>query len=54
MSSDIVNNPHSSIFDAGLTMTMGKLVKVCSWYDNTWGYSNCLGDLVSYVGCKQR
>ncbi|MAT04551.1 MAG: type I glyceraldehyde-3-phosphate dehydrogenase [Acidimicrobiaceae bacterium] len=54
VSSDIVNNPHSSIFDAGLTMTMGKLVKVCSWYDNEWGYSNRLVDLVSYVGTKQR
>ncbi|MEQ8436880.1 MAG: type I glyceraldehyde-3-phosphate dehydrogenase [Ilumatobacter fluminis] len=54
VSSDIVNNPHSSIFDAGLTMTMGKLVKVCSWYDNEWGYSNRLVDLVSYVGTKKR
>lgn len=54
VSSDIVNNPHSSIFDAGLTMSMGKLVKVCSWYDNEWGYSNRLVDLVSYVGTKQR
>ena len=54
VSSDIVNNPHSSIFDAGLTMTMGKLVKVCSWYDNEWGYSNRLVDLVSFVGSKQR
>ena len=54
VSSDIVNNPHSSIFDAGLTMSMGKLVKVCSWYDNEWGYSNRLVDLVSYVGTKKR
>ena len=54
VSSDIVHNPHSSIFDAGLTMTMGKLVKVCSWYDNEWGYSNRLVDLVSYVGTKKR
>lgn len=54
VSSDIVNNPHSSIFDAGLTMSMGKLVKVCSWYDNEWGYSNRLVDLVSYVGSKQK
>jgi glyceraldehyde 3-phosphate dehydrogenase len=54
VSSDIVNNPHSSIFDAGLTMSMGKLVKVCSWYDNEWGYSNRLVDLVTYVGSKKR
>jgi glyceraldehyde 3-phosphate dehydrogenase (phosphorylating) len=54
VSSDIVNDPHSSIFDAGMTMSMGKLVKVCSWYDNEWGYSNRLVDLVSYVGSKKR
>ena len=54
VSSDIVNNPASSIFDAGMTMVMGKLVKVCSWYDNEWGYSNRLVDLVSYVGKKKR
>jgi glyceraldehyde 3-phosphate dehydrogenase len=53
VSSDIVNDPHSSIFDAGMTMSMGKLVKVCSWYDNEWGYSNRLVDLVSYVGKKR-
>jgi len=52
VSSDIVNDPHSSIFDAGMTMSMGKLVKVCSWYDNEWGYSNRLVDLVNYVGSK--
>jgi len=54
VSSDIVNNPASSIFDAGMTMSMGKLVKVCSWYDNEWGYSCRLVDLVSYVGSKKR
>jgi glyceraldehyde 3-phosphate dehydrogenase len=37
-------DPHSSIFDAGLTMSMGKMVKVLSWYDNEWGYSNRLVD----------
>ncbi|MFZ8969394.1 MAG: type I glyceraldehyde-3-phosphate dehydrogenase, partial [Ilumatobacteraceae bacterium] len=37
VSSDIVGDPHSSIFDAGMTMSMGKMVKVCSWYDNEWG-----------------
>ena len=50
VSSDIVGDPHSSIFDAQMTMTMGSLVKVCSWYDNEWGYSNRLVDLVRYVG----
>jgi glyceraldehyde 3-phosphate dehydrogenase len=54
VSSDIVGDPHSSIFDAGMTMSMGKLVKVGSWYDNEWGYSNRLVDLVSFVGSKQR
>ena len=39
VSSDIVGDPHSSIFDAGLTMSLGKMVKVLSWYDNEWGYS---------------
>ena len=50
VSSDIVTNPHSCIFDAGLTMSMGKLVKVLGWYDNEWGYSNRLVDLSLYVG----
>jgi glyceraldehyde 3-phosphate dehydrogenase len=49
VSSDIVGDPHSSIFDAGMTMSMGKMVKVCSWYDNEWGYSNRLVDLVKHV-----
>ncbi len=53
VSSDIVNDPHSSIFDAGMTMSMGKLVKVCAWYDNEWGYSNRLVDLVLYTGKKR-
>jgi glyceraldehyde 3-phosphate dehydrogenase len=54
VSSDIVNDPHSCIFDAELTMAMGKLVKVLGWYDNEWGYSNRLVDLVSFVGPKVR
>jgi len=40
VSSDIVHNPHSSIFDAPSTMVMGNLVKVIGWYDNEWGYAN--------------
>jgi len=49
VSSDIVGDSHSSIFDSGMTMSMGKMVKVCSWYDNEWGYSNRLVDLVKHV-----
>src|SRR3954467_5243123 len=45
VSSDIVQSPYSSIFDAGLTMVIGNLVKVGSWYDNEWGYSNRVVDL---------
>jgi glyceraldehyde 3-phosphate dehydrogenase len=49
VSSDIVTDPHSSIFDAGLTKVIGSQVKVASWYDNEWGYSNRLVDLTEYV-----
>ena len=52
VSSDIVTDPHSSIFDAGLTASMGKMVKVLAWYDNEWGYSNRLVDTTLYVGGK--
>ena len=54
VSSDIVGDPHSCIFDAELTMSMGKLVKVLGWYDNEWGYSNRLVDIVAYTGSKRR
>jgi len=50
VSSDIQGDPHSCIFDAGLTASMGKLVKVLGWYDNEWGYSNRLIDTALYVG----
>jgi glyceraldehyde 3-phosphate dehydrogenase len=50
VSSDIVTDPHSCIFDAGLTKVIGNQVKVVGWYDNEWGYSNRLVDLVTYVG----
>ena len=50
VSSDIVTNPHSCVFDSELTMSMGSLVKVLGWYDNEWGYSNRLVDLVLHVG----
>ena len=50
VSSDIVTDPASCIFDAGLTKVSGDLVKVVGWYDNEWGYSNRLVDLVALVG----
>jgi len=46
---EIVGNPHSAIIDGGLTMTMGNLVKFFSWYDNEWGYSSRIADLVQLV-----
>jgi glyceraldehyde 3-phosphate dehydrogenase len=52
VSSDIQGDPHSSIFDAGLTMSMGRMVKVLSWYDNEWGYSNRLVDTTLFAGAK--
>jgi glyceraldehyde 3-phosphate dehydrogenase len=52
VSSDIVSDPHSSIFDAGLTKVIGTQVKVASWYDNEWGYSNRLVDITEYVGAR--
>jgi glyceraldehyde 3-phosphate dehydrogenase len=50
VSSDIVTDPHSSIFDSGLTKVIDNQAKVVSWYDNEWGYSNRLADLVELVG----
>ena len=50
VSSDIVTDPHSSIFDSGLTKVIDNQAKVVSWYDNEWGYSNRLVDLVELVG----
>ena len=50
VSTDIVHSPYSSIFDSGLTMVNGNLVKVFSWYDNEWGYSCRLVDLVTKIG----
>ncbi len=50
VSSDIVTDPHSCIFDSGLTKVIGNQVKVVGWYDNEWGYSNRLVDLVKLVG----
>jgi glyceraldehyde 3-phosphate dehydrogenase len=50
VSTDIVHSSYSSIFDSGLTMANGNLVKVFSWYDNEWGYSCRLVDLVARIG----
>ena len=52
VSSDIVGDPSSSIFDSGLTRVMGNEVKVVAWYDNEWGYSNRLVDLTGLVASK--
>ena len=50
VSADIVTDPASCIFDAGLTKVIGTQVKVVGWYDNEWGYSNRLVDLIHYIG----
>jgi glyceraldehyde 3-phosphate dehydrogenase len=50
VSADIVTDPASCIFDAGLTKVIGTQVKVVGWYDNEWGYSNRLVDLIQYIG----
>jgi glyceraldehyde 3-phosphate dehydrogenase len=50
VSADIVTDPSSCILDAGLTKVIGNTVKVVGWYDNEWGYSNRLVDLVQYIG----
>ena len=52
VSSDIVTDPASSIVDAGLTKVIGTTAKVVAWYDNEWGYSNRLVDLIKLVGAK--
>lgn len=52
VSTDIVTDPASCIFDASLTNVSGNMVKVLGWYDNEWGYSNRLVDLVKFVGAK--
>src|SRR5690606_20154459 len=49
VSVDILENPHSCIFDAQLTSIVGGMVKVVGWYDNEFGYSNRLADLVSKI-----
>lgn len=50
VSTDIVTDSHSCIFDAGITKVIGNQAKVAGWYDNEWGYSNRLVDLMTYIG----
>jgi len=52
VSSDIQGDPHSSIFDAGLTKVIGDQVKIASWYDNEWGYASRLVDIAEYVAAR--
>lgn len=50
VSTDIQHNPHGSIFDSDMTRVLGNQVKVVSWYDNEWGYSNQLVRMTDYIG----
>ena len=55
VSSDVLHSTYSSVFDAGLTMVLGNkgnFVKVFSWYDNEWGFSNRMVDFIEMVGKK--
>jgi glyceraldehyde 3-phosphate dehydrogenase len=52
VSADIVGDPHSSLYDSELTRVIGDQVKLSSWYDNEWGYSNRLVDLTDYVAAR--
>ncbi len=49
MSSDITGNPHSSVFDSALTRVDGRHVKVVAWYDNEWGFSNRVVDVLGLL-----
>ncbi|MCB5230542.1 MAG: type I glyceraldehyde-3-phosphate dehydrogenase [Candidatus Cloacimonas sp.] len=49
VSVDIIGNPHSSIFDSSLTMVSGNVAKIISWYDNEWGYSSRIADLLKKI-----
>ena len=52
VSSDIIGNPHSAIFDSLLTNIEGDMIEVFAWYDNEWGYSSRLVDLVDMIAKK--
>ena len=49
VSADIIGNPHSCVFDSGLTLVFNNLIKVVGWYDNEMGYSNRLVDLIKIL-----
>jgi glyceraldehyde-3-phosphate dehydrogenase/erythrose-4-phosphate dehydrogenase len=50
VSTDIIHNPHSSIYDSGMSSVLdGNLVKVLAWYDNEWGFANRVLDLIRYI-----
>ena len=49
VSSDVIGNPHSCLFDSQLTTCVGNNLIVTGWYDNEWGYSNRMIDLVKYI-----
>jgi len=50
VSTDIIDDPHSSVFAAPQTRVMGDMVKIISWYDNEWGYSSRTADLIAKIG----
>lgn len=52
MSSDVIGDPSSCLFDASLTQASGRMVKVFGWYDNEWGYTARLVDLTRLVAAK--
>ena len=52
VSTDLKGDPHSSIFSAVDTIGLGNFVKVVSWYDNEWGYSNRIADLLNFLADK--
>jgi len=54
VSVDILDNPHSCIFDSQLTSIVGGLIKVVGWYDNEFGYSSRLADLVEKIALQKR
>jgi len=53
VSSDIVGDPHSAIWDAGLTKSMGRMLKFFSWYDNEWGYSSRMVDVLEIMSGRR-
>ncbi|MDD5660099.1 MAG: type I glyceraldehyde-3-phosphate dehydrogenase, partial [Actinomycetota bacterium] len=49
VSTDIIASPYSSVFDSLSTMKLGSMIKVLSWYDNEWGYSTRVQELIKYI-----